>query len=389
MAGNLLPTNATPWEGALADAIDDFDPLAGPAERIRSAKRVSPPSDFVPFLIAEYGLGELTPYVVNHYDLLRDGVKWQRLRGTPAAVSLGLSWLALSAAIVEARHDRRFWNSFQLYLTTLPGADTPDLERIENIASLSVPLRSKLRRGVHGYDVPMLVTDRTPLDASVLDSDSGVAVRAGGARWSFGREFDLDHLFTEAEGVALGNWIEPPVPENLQWGGGNWNDPPDAAGGLTWRELSDVPWLEANFSWLESGVSARQAVLAAWFRGRVVYALFRRDDGSVIGFRRCRAVHPVRAAVGGLYSFGGVTYSPQDGGGQLYLEALTGFNDADEDRAAEVSLYVGGTLAPGVGPGRLWLRPSEISGGVAFAAKPLSITLRRTVRERVKFLVRF
>jgi hypothetical protein len=39
--------------------------------------------------------------------------------------------------------------------------------------------------------------------------------------------------------------------------------------------------------------------------------------------------------------------------------------------------------------GRLWLDPDEMSGGVLFAETPLETDLRRSVRERVKIIMRF
>lgn len=372
MSGNLLPTNATPWETAVADAIDDFTPLALPAERIRSAKLVAPASDFVPFLIYEYGLGELTPYVVNHYDLLRDGVKWQRLRGTPAAVHLGLSWLALSAAIAEARTDRRFWNSFQLYLASLPAADAPDLERIENVASLSVPLRSKLRRGVHGYDVPMLVTDRQRLDGAMLDSDSGVELRPNGTRWSFGRSHEIEHTLTESEGVDLGIWLEPP-------------DDEDTA--PTWLDMI-MPWEAAAAPWNATAGTARRQSLASWFDGRLAYLRLSGAHG-VIGYRRVRGCHRMARNLNGMFGFGGLRYSPNANGEVVYAEALTGFGDGATSLVTRAELVFGAQISGQ--PGTLWLPPDAIAGGVAVAAATFAdpIELRATVRQRFKFFLRF
>lgn len=372
MSGNQLPTNATAWESAIADAIDDLDPLAEPAERIRSAKLVSPPSDFVPFLIAEYGLGELTPYVVNHYDLLRDGVKWQRMRGTPAAVALGLSWMALSAAIVEARHDRRFWNSFQLYLTTLPVADAPDLERIENVAGLSVAIRSKLRRGVHGYDVPMMVTDRKCLDGTLLDTDSGVAIRPDQARWSFGRAHEIDHVLTEGEGQDLGNWIEPP---------------PDGEALATWLDLN-FPWLSAGVPWNASAGSARRYAMAGWFAGRQAYLRLSGVNG-VIGYRRAKGTVLVNRRQAGKIVFGGQRYAPGGTAELVYVEALTGFGDGLGGLVTNAALIFGAAID--AKPGTLWLPPAAVTGGIAIAGTDYAdpIELRATVRQRFTFLLRF
>jgi len=371
---SLLPNSSDLFERALeASYADRWDTLAAAVNAIRTAKLVNPPPSFLPYLVYEYGLGELTPYVPNLYQLVvnREGVNWQRIRGTPAAVAKGLGWIGYTTAIEEAWSERRYWNSFQLRFPDLPANDAPDLERIEGITKLSVPLRSQLRRGVHQYDAGALVVDWSRLDDSLLERESGVAVTAAGTLWSFGRTTEIDHLLTEAEGVALGNWIAPPETD-----------------GLKWVDMT-YPWVTATFKWADSPATQRRALMAAWFDGRVIYATLRRDDGTVIGHRRCRAGRPVLAQYRGSYSFGGVTYQPKPGGIALYIEAMTDFGNAAGITAASVELTIGGELADGIPPGRLWLQPDDLAGGVAIAAAPVSIPLRTTVRDQFKFMVRF
>ncbi|HTM78171.1 MAG TPA: phage tail protein, partial [Devosia sp.] len=347
MSGELLPGNATSWEIAVANAMDDQQALGAPIVRIRGAKLVNPDPAFVPFLLFEYGLGELTPYVLDHYRLIQEGVRWQRLRGTAAAVYIGLSWLSLTAAIKEARADRAFWNSFQLYFTTLPAADSPDLDRVENVAALSVPLRSKLRRGVYYYDVPMMVLGRNRLGRSILGTDSGTALKPEGVRWSFGRNHEFKHLLSEAEGTSLGNWVAPASSANP-----------------TWDDM-DFPWTLASFPWVADGPAQREAAMAAWFAGRTTFLALYDEQGEVIGYRRCRATAAVNKSAAGAYSFGDGQYAPVAGGRMVYIEALTGFGDASDVRAASVALVFGGTV---IGrPGQLWLEPEQLSGGTVIA----------------------
>ena len=45
--------------------------------------------------------------------------------------------------------------------------------------------------------------------------------------------------------------------------------------------------------------------------------------------------------------------------------------------------------AEGVPPGQQWLAPDEIVSGDMIAAKTVNIPLRPTVREEIKFLLRF
>lgn len=377
MDASLLPNNSMAVERAIAMAMAIPDALSIAAGTMTPAKLVSPPPSYLPFLIEEYGLGELTPYVPSLYDLIREGVRWQRIRGTPAALDMGLSWLGYTAELEEASPERRFWNSFQLRFSTLPPRDDPDLERIEGIASLSVPRRSKLRRGVFQYDVRALVADNARLDNSMLDFSSGIRVTDGtivfpeGAIWSFGRTTELSHTLTETEGLAIGNWI--PLIEN---------------GSAPWRSMH-FPWVDYVAPWASTPEEQRRANMAGWFAEKIIYLVLRDADGGIIGYRRCRVVRPIRQQFGGEYSFGGAAYEPVLAGTSVYIEAMTQFEDTDRVEAKQISLLVGAGRAAGIPPGRLWLRPGDLSGGSEFAAISISVPLRKTVRDQFKIMLRF
>ncbi|WP_281736798.1 phage tail protein [Paradevosia shaoguanensis] len=370
MSSSLLPTSATPWERALADGMAVSELVGSAITAMRRVKYVSPRPSMLPFLVWEYGLGELTPYVPNLYDLIDQGVRWQRLRGTVSAIAIGLGWIGYTAKLEEAWTGRRWWNSFQLRFDTLPAKDLPDLERIEGITSLSVPKRSMLRRGVFAYDVGAVALDDTLLDGALLEDESGVAVTQAGTLWSFGRTYEHEHTLTEAEGLAIGNWLDPVSDE-----------------GLLWANL-DIPWVEADFLWADDPVMQRRAILAGWFVGKPLYLRLSSAAG-VIGYRLCRAVRAVRQQFGGAYSFAGSAYEPSAAAGNLYVEAMTDFGDANDVTCIEAALMVGAERAPGVKPGKAWLRPSELTAGTAIAAWPVSIPLRTTVRERFKLMMRF
>lgn len=368
---SLLPETSGLFEKAVEQSWESRWPtLEAGADAIRGIK-FNPPPSFLPYLIYEYGLGELTPYVPNLYNLIDEGIAWQRVRGTPAAVAKGLGWIGYSATIENAWHGRVWWNSYQLRFPALPANDDPDLERIEGITGLSVPKRSQLRRGVYQYDAGALEGDHSRLDDCLLERESGVAVTPAGTLWSFGYTTEIEHTLTEAEGTALGNWIEPPEED-----------------GLPWVEMT-YPWVTATFKWADSPAIQRRALMAAWFLSRTLYARLIGADDATIGYRRCRAVRPVLGQLGGAYSFGGQTYQPIPGAGRVYIEAMTDFGDADGVTAEGVELIAGATVAGGVPAGRLWLDPGQLEDGIAFASYPVSIPLRTTVREQFKFLLRF
>lgn len=342
------------------------------ADAIRQAK-FNPPVSFLPFLVYEYGLGELTPFVPNLYSLVvdREGVNWQRVRGTPSAVYKGLGWLGYTATLEDAWYGRAYWNSTQLRFPSLPVRDVPDLERIEGIVRLSLPKRSQLRRGVHQYDVGPAIGNASRLNGSLLERESGTRLRVDGPLWSFGRTTEIDHTLTEAEGIAIGNWLD--VPDE---------------GGLAWIDM-DYPWVTADFAWADDPMVQRAKLMAAWFASRTFYLCLNDAAGEVIGYRRCRANRPVVQTVSGPYRFGNSFYSPASSGQVVYIEAMTQFGDADGVEAASVALMSGVTLADGVKPGSLWLAPEDVTAGIPFVETPVSLPLRTTVRERLKFLMRF
>ena len=109
MSLDLLPNNSTKLERGIAHSSDPIPPLGTILERIRDGKRVNIPDAVVDWLIYEYGLGEVTPYLTDPRQALREGVQWQRVRGTPAAVALGLGWIDFPAVVEESEAGTLRW----------------------------------------------------------------------------------------------------------------------------------------------------------------------------------------------------------------------------------------------------------------------------------------
>lgn len=205
---SLLPRNGTAFLRAIEQAIA-YDPRLAPGiDLIPNIKGRRLP-DFLQFLLYEYGLIQLTPYVPGAYELLDEGRVWQIERDTFAAVARGLGWVGYGAVIEEAPVRRAWWNSFQLRFPTLPATDTPDLDRIDRITSLSKPFRSDFRRGVFEYDAPALEADYGRADGVLAETESGVRLRTDGPLWSFGRTLTYGHTLTQEEGDALGHYLVP------------------------------------------------------------------------------------------------------------------------------------------------------------------------------------
>lgn len=369
MANGLLPTGSTPFERALTAAVDPYGKVYDSITAIRGLKLTSPPPSFLRFLIFEYGLGELTPYVPNLYELIRQGIAWQRVRGTPASIAKALAWLGYAALLEEPPMRRRRWNLFQLGLDQVR-RDEADLPRIAGVAQLSVPVRSVFWRGFHGYDVRALEYGYGRWSAGLYGSFSGIRLPAGSAKWSFGRRYAIDHALTEAELQALGVWIEPVEGDaRLGWGA--------------------FPWPAAP--WVSSAATARSVAMLEALQLGTAWAVFRDEGGAVIGHRRARAVHPVAPASAGIYSVGSQKFGPKPSGATiLYLEAMTGFGDGFGVTAASVGFVLTGTPAPEHPPGALWLPPGGLVGaGPILAEQPVQIEFGRTARERVCAVLRF
>ena len=367
---HLLPSRSTPLERALSQSIDVYARLDDGISSMRGIKLRNPPPSWLPFLVYEYGLGELTPYVPNLYDLIDEGIRWQRVRGTPASVFRALRWLGYAAATDEAPPRRRYWNMLQLALDRVRD-DEADLIRIDGVTTLSLPKRSTFWRGYHGYDVRAIEAGRTRWGQTLWGSFSGARIPQSDVKWSFGRRYETDHALTDAELQALGVWLDP-VDES--------------DGGWQWGPF---PW--PALPWSSSAATVRSAAMLAAMPAGPVFAVFRDAAGDVIGYRRARARWPVQPALDGIYSVGGNRWAVRPTGAtRLYVEAMTDFGDGDGSTAASVGLVFGAAPVAGLKPGALWL-PADglIPAGPIVAEAPVNIEFGRTVRERVCWLLRF
>lgn len=181
---HLLPPNATALERSLSRSTDLLTRLGGETEPLKGFK-TDPSDNLLPWLIWEYGLGELLPYLPDPRRAIAEGIRWQRLRGTPAALTTALSWIGATATVEQETPGLHF-AEFQFD----PGQVLDDDTLIANliaIARLSAPARSRLSRIYHGWDLRRLVLDESRLGEALLSDHSGVFWRDGQTKLSFGR----------------------------------------------------------------------------------------------------------------------------------------------------------------------------------------------------------
>jgi hypothetical protein len=181
---HLLPPNATALERSLSLSTDLLTRLGGETEALAGFK-TDPSDSLLPWLIWEYGLGELLPYLPDPRRAIAEGIRWQRLRGTPAALTTALSWIGATATVEQETPGIHF-AEFQFD----PGRVLDDDALIANliaIARLSAPARSRLSRIYHGWDLRRLVLDESRLGEALLSDHSGVFWTDGQTKLSFGR----------------------------------------------------------------------------------------------------------------------------------------------------------------------------------------------------------
>lgn len=202
MSGHdLLPSSSSQLERDLSLSSDLLSRLEGGPPKIRTGKRVDIQDDVIPWLILEYGLGELLPYIPDQRQAVREGVKWQRVRGTPAAVRTALGWIGFDALIEESEAGSIRWADFQLGLDQAPNG-LQFTENVVQVSRLSSPVRSRLFRIYGGwFDFRRFKLDEHGLSTgSWLCDHTGVYLEQDrDVPWpqlSFGREIKRTESFT-------------------------------------------------------------------------------------------------------------------------------------------------------------------------------------------------
>lgn len=261
MSLDLLPSSSSQLERDLSLSSDSLERLKDSAESIRTSKFSNINESILGWLIYEYGLGEILPYVPDTQKAVAEGIQWQRIRGTKAAVATALGWIDFSATIEESEAGTINWADFQLGLDSAPNG----LEFTENViqvSKLSSPIRSKLFRLYSSqYDFRRFWLDDTTLSSgSWLSDHTGVYLNQD-KNWpqlSFGREHtqpDVQAISPSAETSLNRNFTDLGFYEDRTL--------------LDIHRLSENPWVGLHLQDL-SGVISR---LVSWTAGPWWYRL--------------------------------------------------------------------------------------------------------------------
>lgn len=176
----LLPPNATKQEQALVDSIDyRVDPNC-----IRGFK-FNLKGETLPWLIEEYELGEILRWIKDKRKAVEEGVKFQRLRGTPESLKIALKWANIEdITIIEESPGKHFFE-LQIGIKNVPNDFFVDA--VVELAKLSLPARSRLMRIFNDYyNVDRFILDES-IFGSLLSDYSGRKVEKDGPVLSFGR----------------------------------------------------------------------------------------------------------------------------------------------------------------------------------------------------------
>ncbi len=150
---SLLPGNATHLKQKLEEH-NSFDIKLNNAIDIIPAIKTEPPDHLLHWLVWEYGLEEVLPYSSELRQVIKEGLLWQRHRGTPASLRMALQWIGLEDVEIEAEPPGQHFFEYQLDAKKLPGDS--NIARMIKLADLSAPERARLSRIYHQYDIRKL-----------------------------------------------------------------------------------------------------------------------------------------------------------------------------------------------------------------------------------------
>lgn len=175
----LLPSNATALEKAFSEALDRSPEISPGVVELRGFK-FHPVDRVVPYLVAEYGLSEVAEYLPNLRDVIREGIQWQRIIGTPAAIHKSLRWINHDGDIEEFPATARKWWWFQIHLPFEP-SNAQFLRPMTRLVMSSKPLRSEFARMTAGWDVRAFRLNEHRLNGDAgLNTWSGTRKEPGG-----------------------------------------------------------------------------------------------------------------------------------------------------------------------------------------------------------------
>lgn len=151
--------------------------------RIRNAKGMD---DFRSWLLYEYGLDVLLPFIAAKNIDIEEGKDWEELRGSLKALTMALGWAGFPNVKVECMGPGKAFFRYQIDLGRSPYPH--EVEKIKGIAELSSAHRDQLFRiYIKDYDLRNVVLSGGYKLGEAMLSDFSGKTRQG-LRQSFSRE---------------------------------------------------------------------------------------------------------------------------------------------------------------------------------------------------------
>lgn len=185
MSEKLLPPRSGPWTRAVAYTMDTNRRISYATVKIKTIGITDFPEDWLPWLIYEYGLEEVVPYVRTLRQALVEGRVWQKRRGTPDGIRIGIGWVE-SEGQVAPPDGRHSWWQFQVAFSE-PPKDLEQIRQLYGIINLSKASEDELFRMFSpGYDLRPVRMDEHRYDDGIMDDYSGAPQWEDGPYISFG-----------------------------------------------------------------------------------------------------------------------------------------------------------------------------------------------------------
>ncbi|XGA08605.1 MAG: phage tail protein [Wolbachia endosymbiont of Xenopsylla cheopis] len=180
MKATLLPPNSSTTEKAIVEAINY--PLN--IGCIRGFK-FNFKEEILPFLVDEYGLEEILYWVADKRKAIKEGIEFQRLRGTPASLKMALKWANIDTITIEEEPPGEHFFELQIGIKDVP--NNFFIDTVIALTKLALPVRSRLMRMYNNhYNAQRFILDAS-LWGDLLSDYSGIKVIKDGPVLSFGR----------------------------------------------------------------------------------------------------------------------------------------------------------------------------------------------------------
>ena len=186
---SLLPPNSTEFEKSLENATK----IRVEAGLLRGFKFKNNAS-ILEYLVWEYNLGDILECLQNG-DIISDGLKFQRTRGTKAAIKIAANWAGLDDIEICEEYPSVHFYEFQIGVKKRQFDF--DIELLKNVMNLAKPVRSRLSRVYNDiYDVRHFKLNESQF-GDILSDDSGVKFHD--LTLSFGRK---NHETVDYQGIS-------------------------------------------------------------------------------------------------------------------------------------------------------------------------------------------